>query len=62
MTEIERKQFMIDHMNEDHADSLLAYVVHYTKLSSADSALLTDMSWAGMTLEVSHRSNLIKLM
>ncbi|ORY77017.1 hypothetical protein BCR37DRAFT_383014 [Protomyces lactucae-debilis] len=44
------KQRIMKHMNEDHADSLSAYLQHYHGLSTGEikQAQLTDLSDEGM--------------
>mmetsp|Transcript_23449 Transcript_23449/g.70444 ORF Transcript_23449/g.70444 Transcript_23449/m.70444 type:complete len:167 (-) Transcript_23449:99-599(-) len=48
----QRQAFIVSHMNEEHQDSLLAYAMHYAKLTSAVSATLDKVSSKGMTLKV----------
>lgn len=43
--------YILHHMNNDHADSLLAYAQHYGKLSNIQSARLTNITLYGITLE-----------
>jgi putative heme iron utilization protein len=45
-----RAQSMIAHMNTDHADSLKAYLRHYTRLHDAATGELTAISLSGMTI------------
>jgi hypothetical protein len=44
---------IINHMNNDHADSIALYLRHYSKLSasSARGAAMTDISLSAMTFE-----------
>lgn len=35
--------YVKEHMNEDHADSLLAYAIHFGGIADADKAVLTDL-------------------
>merc|ERR1719282_1138625 len=46
------KKRIVDHMNEDHGDSLLVYALHYGKKETATSSVITDLDSKGMTLEV----------
>jgi len=46
------KQRMIKHMNDDHRDSLVAYALHYAKMSGASDAEISDMTSKGLTLNV----------
>mmetsp|Transcript_104887 Transcript_104887/g.224133 ORF Transcript_104887/g.224133 Transcript_104887/m.224133 type:complete len:158 (-) Transcript_104887:87-560(-) len=46
------KERIMKHMNDDHGDSLLAYARHYAKMDTATSSQITDLSAAGLTLEV----------
>ena len=43
---------IVQHMNEDHADSLLLYARHYGKCFGAISASLTDVGRDSCTLSV----------
>jgi hypothetical protein len=43
---------LIMHMNDDHADSLLAYAVHYAQLPTATKASMVGMDARGFTLKV----------
>merc|ERR1712061_117543 len=46
------KKRIVDHMNEDHGDSLLVYARHYGQLDTATSSVITDLNSKGMTLDV----------
>ena len=46
------KSRIINHMNDDHTDSILVYALHFAKLTQARSAKILDVSSTGMTLEV----------
>lgn len=41
---------MVDHMNEDHADSVLLYAQHFAGRKDATSAVLNDVTPERMTL------------
>lgn len=41
---------MIDHMNDDHADSVLLYARHFAGKTAATSAVLNDVTPKQMTL------------
>ncbi|TVR50776.1 MAG: DUF2470 domain-containing protein [Puniceicoccaceae bacterium] len=43
---------IIDHMNDDHADAVLAYSRHFGQLPEASSARLTAIDRSGLDLEV----------
>lgn len=43
---------VITHMNDDHADSILAYAHFYAKLTGATSAKMTGLSVSGFELQV----------
>ena len=43
---------IVQHMNEDHADSLLLYARHYGECIGAISASLTDVGRDSCTLSV----------
>ena len=43
---------MVSHMNEDHADSVLAYAQHFGHYRDADAATLIDVTADFMTLKV----------
>ena len=47
----ERKQPMLDHMNEDHADANLRYARHFGGVMAATKAILRDISLVGMDLD-----------
>lgn len=51
------KNYVIEHMNTDHSDSLVIYAKHYGKLASAKSAELIDISLTGMKLAVQVQAN-----
>ena len=42
---------IIDHMNDDHADSVLAYVRHFAQLPEASAARLLSVDHHGMDIE-----------
>lgn len=44
--------YVIRHMNEDHADSLLAYAKHYGKVPHATHATLTHINLTSITLNI----------
>ena len=43
---------MVSHMNEDHADSVLAYAQHFGQCRDAAAATLIDVTADVMTLKV----------
>jgi len=43
-------QRMVEHMNEDHADSVLLYAKHFAGRTEASSALLKDVTAEKMIL------------
>ncbi|MEO0508970.1 MAG: DUF2470 domain-containing protein [Verrucomicrobiota bacterium] len=43
---------MIEHMNDDHADSVLAYAQHFGKRPAATSATLVDVKPTEMQLKI----------
>ena len=43
---------MVSHMNEDHADSVLAYAQHFGQCRDATAATLIDVTADAMTLKV----------
>jgi len=51
MLSAEYTQSIIDHMNDDHADAVLAYVQAYTAHVSASQASLKAVDVAGMDVE-----------
>jgi putative heme iron utilization protein len=42
---------MIEHMNGDHADSVVAYARHYGKAAAAESAMIVGLDSLGMDIE-----------
>jgi putative heme iron utilization protein len=52
---------MIDHMNDDHADSNLMYVKVYGNLWQATAARMLRLDKAGMELEVTSASGMQRL-
>jgi putative heme iron utilization protein len=57
----ELARYMIDHMNDDHADSNLMYVQVYGQLREATAARLLSLDKIGMDLEVTLPSGLQRL-
>ncbi len=55
------ERYMIDHMNDDHADSNLMYVKVYGHLREATAARLVTLDKTGMELEVTLPSGLQRL-
>jgi heme iron utilization protein len=55
------ERYMIDHMNDDHADSNLMYVKVYGNLWEATAARLLRLDKAGMELEVTSASGIQRL-
>ncbi len=55
------ERYMIDHMNDDHADSNLMYVKVYGNLWEATAARMLRLDKAGMELEVTSASGLQRL-
>ncbi len=55
------ERYMIDHMNDDHADSNLMYVKVYGNLWEATAARMVALDKAGMELEVTSPSGLQRL-
>ena len=47
-TEIER---IVEHMNSDHADSVLTYAHHFAQRSEADKARLVTLNASTLTIE-----------
>ena len=43
---------MIEHMNDDHADAVVAYARHFGGCTDVASATITAMDAAGLTLAV----------
>ena len=43
---------MVSHMNEDHADSVLAYAQHFGRCRDAEAATLIDVTADFMSLKV----------
>ena len=43
---------MVSHMNDDHADSVLAYAQHFGQCRDATAATLIDVTVDAMTLKV----------
>tara|TARA_B100001093_G_scaffold410424_1_gene399689 strand:- start:312 stop:614 length:303 start_codon:yes stop_codon:yes gene_type:complete len=43
---------MVSHMNDDHADSVLAYAQHFGQCRDATAATLIDVTADAMTLRV----------
>jgi len=52
-SEADQWNFIKSHMNEDHADSLLAYAIHYSGLLDAQKAVLDEVSPEGYRMTVS---------
>ena len=48
----ESERYMIEHMNEDHADATLMYAKVYGHLESATAARIVTLDKEGMDLEV----------
>lgn len=48
---------IIGHMNEDHADAVLRYVVHFGKVEGATQAVLLDIDQIGMDIEYQRNGN-----
>mmetsp|Transcript_17718 Transcript_17718/g.48927 ORF Transcript_17718/g.48927 Transcript_17718/m.48927 type:complete len:177 (-) Transcript_17718:99-629(-) len=46
------KERIIIHMNDDHADSLLAYARHYAQKATATVSRLQDLSVQGLTMNI----------
>lgn len=55
------ERYMIDHMNDDHADSNLMYVKVYGNLWEATAARMVTLDTTGMELEVTSPSGLQRL-
>ena len=55
------ERYMIDHMNDDHADSNLMYVKVYGNLWEATAARLLRLDKTGMELEVTSASGIQRL-
>lgn len=51
MFDSESKHNIITHMNEDHADAVLAYVHAFAGRRDANTAILTDIDEQGMDIE-----------
>jgi len=52
---------VMNHMNEDHSDSTLAIVRHYTKLEGIDSADMVALDRLGMTVKCSRKGQFFKM-
>lgn len=48
----ESERYMVDHMNDDHADSNLMYVQVYGKLTHATAARMVGLDRESMELDV----------
>lgn len=55
-----RKAPMMEHMNDGHGDSLLAYAKHFAGMREAREAKLADMTVAGMALDVTLEDGTIR--
>ena len=55
------ERYMIDHMNDDHADSNLMYVKVYGNLWEATAARMLRLDKAGMELEVTSAAGIQRL-
>ena len=45
---------MVSHMNDDHADSVLAYAQHFGQCRDATAATLIDVTADAMTVSYTH--------
>ena len=50
----EVKAEIIEHMNDDHPDAVLAYVHHFAGLRDAENAQIIDVSATSMLIERDH--------
>jgi putative heme iron utilization protein len=57
----ESERYMIDHMNEDHADANLMYAKVYGRLWQATAARMVTLDKAGMDLEVTVPAGVTRL-
>jgi putative heme iron utilization protein len=55
------ERYMIDHMNDDHADSNLMYVKAYGKIWEATAARMLRLDKVGMEFEVTSASGIQRL-
>ena len=51
---------VVTHMNDDHADSLLAYAVYFAGLTDAQSAKMSGLTTSGFELEVAMADGTVK--
>lgn len=55
------ERYMIDHMNNDHADAILMYVKVYGHLGEATAARMVTLDKTGMELEVASPAGIHRL-
>lgn len=51
----EEKQYILDHMNDDHRDACLLYVQHYCEIKDAEAAALVYIDGTSMTLSLTRQ-------